>query len=138
MTDTDLALRIVAEPPPNFDAICEAFPAAKDAPVVFCYGDVLYNPKGLKIEHWLMAHELVHSARQKGDPAGWWERYCEDPMFRLKEELQAHKAEYAYISLGVKDRNQRARLLNITARRLASPLYGGIIPVQDALLLLRK
>jgi hypothetical protein len=84
-----------------------------------------------------MAHELVHGARQKDDVRGWWRRYIDDPVFRLKEEVQAHKAEFARAAYGVKDRNRRAKILDVTAHRLAHPLYGGIIPYMDALCLLR-
>ncbi len=105
---------------------------------LFAFGGTIYNPGNITVPPELMAHELVHGARQKDDIRGWWRRYIDDPVFRLKEEVQAHKAEFARAALGVKDRNRRARILSVTAARLSAPLYGGVISYQDALCLLRS
>ena len=129
-------MHIVFEKPPNFAAIDRAFHVAGQ-PILFAWQGIIYNPERIAVPPFLIAHETVHGARQKDDPAGWWQRYIDDPAFRLKEELQAHKAELACICLGVKDRNRRARFLQITASRLAHPIYGGNISVLDAIALLR-
>lgn len=131
-------MKIVHKRPPNWDRIIKVFPQVEGMRgIVFAYGDHLCNPDAVTIQPEIMAHEIVHGCRQKDDPAGWWERYLEDPQFRLKEELQAHKAELAAVNLNVKDRNRRARNLAVTAKRLSAPLYGGIIRYSDALCLLR-
>lgn len=130
-------MKIVIDKPPIYDEIVAAFPQAKDRDVIFAWGGTIYNPGNIAVGPELMAHELVHGARQKDDIRGWWRRYIDDPMFRLKEEVQAHKAEFARAALGVKDRNRRARILSVTATRLSAPLYGGVISYQDALCLLR-
>lgn len=131
-------MKIAFERPPNWDAVIAAFPQAENAPVLFCWGETIFNPQRIEIPTFLMVHESVHAARQKDDPAGWWERYIADAMFRLKEEVQAHKAELAAVNVTVRDRNRRARNLSVTAKRLAAPLYGGMIHYADALELLRN
>lgn len=130
-------MKIVVDKPPIWDEIVKAFPAVEHRACIFAWGGTIFNPGNITVGHELMAHELVHGARQKDDIRGWWRRYIDDPQFRLKEELQAHKAEFARAALGVKDRNRRARILSVTAQRLAAPLYGGVIAYQDALYLLR-
>lgn len=131
-------MKIVVEKPPLWDEIAAAFPAVEQRHCLFAFGGTIYNPGNIPVPPELMAHELVHGARQKDDIRGWWRRYIDDPVFRLKEEVQAHKAEFARAALGVKDRNRRARILSVTAARLSAPLYGGVISYQDALCLLRS
>jgi hypothetical protein len=80
----------------------------------------------------LIAHEEVHGQRQCV-PNGaitrtinierWWSAYLTDPEFRYREELAAHAAEYNMQAHHTRDRNDRAKLLMATARRLAAPLY---------------
>jgi len=131
-------VNIVHDKPPNWDELVAAFPRAAELSRLYCaWGDRIYSIAGDTPPPEIMAHEYVHCARQKDDVRGWWRRYIDDPVFRLKEEVQAHKAEFARIALGVRDRNRRARLLSVTATRLAAPLYGGVISYQDALCLLR-
>lgn len=131
-------MKIVHDKPPNWDELTAAFPVVASLRALYvAWGETVFSIDGSTPTPELMAHELVHCARQKDDIAGWWRRYIDDPVFRLKEEVQAHKAEFARVSLGVKDRNRRARLLHTTAMRLAAPLYGGVISHMDALCLLR-
>ena len=131
-------MKIVHDKPPNWDELVAAFPVAATRPALYvAWGDRIYSIAGDTPPPELMAHEYVHGQRQGADITGWWRRYIDDPVFRLKEEVQAHKAEFARAALGEKDRNRRARILNVTATRLAAPLYGGVISHMDALCLLR-
>lgn len=124
---------IKAERPPLFDEICRTFPLVNRPGVIFAWGNTIYNPSGITIGPELMAHESVHGARQLdqmrelGDDneavEGWWHRYLSDPDFRLVEEVHAHVAEYAVVSVG-RGRNERRALLTYVARRLTDPLYG--------------
>jgi hypothetical protein len=117
-------MKILVEKPPNFERILAAFPHA-DGKVLFAYGDTIYNPKGIQIPHYLLAHEAVHGMRQLGqggvDP--WWDKYIDDAEFRYQEELASHRVEYAVLAQQVQDRNARAKLLMATAARLVAPLY---------------
>jgi hypothetical protein len=134
-------MNIVHARPPNFDAIAAVFPQAVGKPVVFCYGDTIYNPERTSVPPEIVAHETAHSKRQSdlGGPEGWWNAYIVDPQFRLGEEIIAHREEYrAYCQRPDIDkpcngfRSLRLFHLNAIARRLASPLYGGLISVAEA------
>lgn len=102
--------------PPNYAAINRAF-NVRGKPVIFCFGDTVYNPGRIKVPRHLMVHEGVHSRQQGSNPAGWWDRYIVDPSFRLEQEIAAHYAECAVVP------NQ----IDEIAARLASPLYGNMI-----------
>lgn len=127
-------MQIVLDKPPNYAAIVERFPfvaAAKG--VYFCWGDRIFNPDGVPIPEAILTHEQVHSVRQGGQPERWWASYLESAEFRLNEELPAHVAEYWWWRDRVKDRNKLAAHLAQIAGRLASPLYGSLIPLGDAM-----
>lgn len=118
---------VVPARPPNFDAILEKMPDADKAGVIFAYGERIFNPSGIEIPPALIAHEAVHCKRQHPydvvGPETWWVLYLNDPEFRYHEELLAHVAEYGVLAQRMADRNDRARLLHSTARRLIAPLY---------------
>lgn len=127
-------MRVVTALPPMFAEIDAAFDVA-DKPVIFAWGDAIYNPLGAGISPELMAHEAVHGARQNGDPAGWWRRYIAEPAFRLAEEVPAHQAEYQAFCEGNANghlRNARRLFLRGLASRLSGPLYGRLISFEDA------
>ena len=131
-------LEVVHGRPPNYEAIVAVFPGAALPGVIFAYGDHIYAPgKGgraapFMLSPALQAHEQVHCERQGGHPEPWWERYLIDPVFRLEEELLAHRAEYrAYCARHVNSRKQAQALAGI-AVKLAAPLYGGLISPEDA------
>lgn len=128
-------MKIVRDYPPNYPAIAAAFDLRGRKPV-FAWWDVLFNPHGIEIGAELMAHEELHSVRQKKFPGGaeaWWRQYIADPRFRLMEELLAHVAEYrAYLETNGATRNVRRAVLAQLAQRIASPLYGRLISVSDA------
>lgn len=109
--------------PPNYQRINKAF-GVRGKPVIFAYG-AIYNPSKIKIPPQLLVHEAVHIERQGDDPERWWERYIEDPRFRLEEEIPAHVAEYRVMK--PLDGPGGDRWLNLIAERLASPLYGSLI-----------
>jgi len=122
-------MRIVNSYPPNIDAIDAKF-NIKGKPIIFTYGDIIYNPLGVAISSALQAHESVHSVRQTTDLKSilkWWDQYLVDDEFRLNEELLAHKAEYVRFCSENKDRNRQSMYLNTIATRLASPMYGSML-----------
>lgn len=132
-------MKIINELPPNIKDIEKAFgPMPKDSPIVFTYGDTIYNPSKLEIDPHLMAHEQVHEIQQKQIGVElWWEKYLGDVQFRLKQELEAYAVQYKW----VKDRytNGTAKwFLHRIALDLASPMYGSIIGVYEAETKIRK
>lgn len=126
-------MKIVKELPPNFDAIDSVFRVRRRRGVIFCYGDVIFNPDGVHIPHHLLMHEAVHSARQAGFPEAWWNLYLQDQDFRLAEEIPAHRAEYAaFCNKGRPLWNKRRDCLKTCAQRLSGPLYGNLITFDEA------
>lgn len=130
-------MKVVYTYPPNYDAIKAAF--NPPSTVCFTYGDTLYAPNGQgEPSEDLVAHELTHVRQQGNDPAGWWERYINEPQFRLEQEVEAYRNQYQkYVEIN-KDRNARVRFLIKIANDLASPIYGGIISPSEAMEKIRK
>ena len=127
-------MNIVRGTPPNFKEIVAVFPFAKREGVIFTYGDTVYVNGVPELPPQLKAHENTHIEQQtrpgNGGPAAWWARYLEDATFRLDQELRAHRAEFR--TLKTLNRNQAYRSLDFIAGRLASPLYGSMITLQEA------
>lgn len=122
-------MRIIDTYPPNIDAIDAKF-NIKGKPIIFTYGDIIYNPHNVIVSRALHAHENVHGARQTTDLKSilkWWDQYLLDDEFRLNEELLAHQAEYKQFCSENKDRNRQSTYLNTIATRLASPMYGNML-----------
>jgi hypothetical protein len=113
-------MKILTLFPPNYAAINRTF-RCRGKRVIFCYGDTIYNPSRVVVGPELIAHERVHSGQQNGKPSEWWQRYIDDPAFRLSQEIPAHAAEYRV----------SGRLEDV-ARRLCSPLYGNLISFERA------
>lgn len=133
-----MTMRVEIGFPPNYQAICDAFPhVPKTRGVVFAWDMIVYNPDGAQIPPSIMAHEEVHSLRQKGNPQAWWDKYLTDPAFRWTEEVPAHIIEYAAQYDANAGRNARRFYLNQIAERLAGPLYGRLSSKDAAIRLLK-
>jgi hypothetical protein len=130
---------IVQSYPPLIDEIDCRF-NVRGKPILFAWGAYIYNPAGVPVGPELVAHEAVHGERQnvcEEGVEGWWRLYIESPMFRLEEEKPAHVAEFkALCELQRKhwhsERNMRRRLATHVAHKLSSPLYGRLIPFEEA------
>lgn len=127
-----LQQRMIVAQPPLFDAIDAEFNVA-GKPIIFSFGNAIYNPKGIGVPPWLLAHEAVHGERQlaMGDTTDWWTRYINDLQFRFDEELPAHVAEYRWF-LENGNRAMKRQGLHGIAKRLAGPLYKGLIGYERA------
>jgi hypothetical protein len=131
-------MKVVTTFPPNYREVNAAF-NVRGKPVIFCYGDRIYDPEHTGVGPDLVAHEQVHSVRQGHDPAAWWKHYIESPEFRLAEEIPAHQAEYQFWAqrtcAGAPVKGFRSELAFHhlwIAKRLASPLYGSLISLTEA------
>ena len=118
-------MKIVKDYPPNILAIDAHFHTI-GKPILYTYGETIYNPLGIHIPDFLAAHEFMHVMQQKkiGGPELWWKKYIEDQEFRYGEELQAHRTELSMLLSEVRDRNAKAKLVMAVAARLVAPLYG--------------
>lgn len=125
-------LGVIDARPPNYEAIVAVFPGAAQPGVIFAYGDRIYAPGGRRPSPALQAHEQVHCERQGARPEHWWGLYLTDPCFRLEEELLAHRAEYRAYCERHGNRAKQEMALEHIAGKLAAPLYGHLISVDDA------
>jgi hypothetical protein len=122
--------------PPNIAEIAKVFPIVRERwskGIYFCYGDTIYNPSGRVIPMELIAHECVHSLQQRD--AGvekWWTNYIVSPQYRFRQELEAHRVEYASIVDQGHSRALRRRYLAGISERLAGPLYGNMVRKAEA------
>ncbi|MGH6792637.1 MAG: hypothetical protein ACRECF_07855 [Methyloceanibacter sp.] len=135
-------MKVIVADPPLIEEIDAAF-RVKGKPVLFAWGDRIYNPGNVSIPPQLMKHEGVHGARQLAYARAlpslptdeaiklWWRRYISDRSFRLDEEIVAHAAEYWYIAVTGNRIARRLALARISSR-LAGPLYGRLISKDKA------
>ncbi len=123
--------RIIVAKPPVYDRCVHAFGEATivGKPILWSWGDAIYNPLDIDIPRELLAHEAVHGLRQLGVVEAWWNRYLADTDFRFEEEIIAHRAEWRNL---VKWARGTAKHLDAIAGRLASPLYGNMASLDVA------
>ncbi len=127
-------MKIIKDVPPNFAAILRVFPGATGEGVIFAYAPDIYAPYVENIGPEFLAHESVHIARQEAiGVEEWWNKYLVDPTFRYEEELLAHRAEYQKLMEMTPTRQVRRSALKQVAKKLAAPLYGKIISVDQAM-----
>lgn len=125
-------MKIIRAFPPNYVELRSRFKLRPDQKVVFAWGDKIYNPWGLRVPLHIEKHEEVHGQRQGDMVKEWWRRYIDEPEFRLFEELLAHRVEFATLASIIKNPTAIERALHETAEKLASPLYGSLISVEEA------
>lgn len=124
-------MKISKEKPPNYEQILKAFDIA-DKPVVFTYGDTIYNvPEGYKLPAPLEVHETIHSKQQGDDPASWWEKYISDSKFRLQQEIEAYAAQYKFVKEHF-NRKFSDQFLDWVSFDCASEVYGKMTTFQEA------
>lgn len=130
---------IKPEFPPNIEDIKKVLKPSKNA--VFTYGNTLYCPN-LKenelLNEYLLEHEEVHMGQQVSDPEEWWSLYLTEPAFRLKQEVEAYRAQLKAFKRKNFDRNLQTRFALRLAADLASPMYGSIVDGRTAFKLITK
>lgn len=117
--------------PPNYHEIVKVL--HPDHKTIFTYGDTIYSPFDATVTPDLMVHETVHMRQQGDHPDVWWDLYLKDNEFRLKEEVEAYRAQLEFFKRTVRDKNFYTKLLMKIAHVLASDLYGNIVTVDKAL-----
>lgn len=131
-------MKIIRAFPPIYNTLIEHFPIKGKPGILYAWGDRIYNPSGVTVPEWLIAHEEVHGERQCGDCIGsdsiiaWWQRYIYEPAFRLNEEVPAHQKEWQVVN-GMKiPEDTKERYLAMMAHRLSGPLYNHMITDSEA------
>lgn len=131
-----MIVNIKKELPPNYDDIIKRFPIVQTKKsIIFCYGDTIYSPHNEFVPDHLKCHEAVHMKRQLATDGGaeaWWETYLKDDSFRFFEEFLAYKEEYYFMKNNAQNRKMRRLAEKSCGKRLASPIYGGLISEAQA------
>lgn len=127
-------MKQIAEYPPIYEKARKVFDI-DGRNVIFAYGDAIYNPRGVIITPDLEVHEGVHLKQQAaiGGPEIWWDRYLSDPKFRLEQEVEAYRAQYAYFIRHNKNRQQQFDFLKRIAGDLSSSMYRCDIHFHEAM-----
>lgn len=136
-------MKIVDTMPPNglYERIVATWMEVASNPyVVFAYGDTIYNPSGRTIPNYMIEHEKVHIRQQAeiGGPEIWWDHYLVNAKFRLDQELEAYRKEYKVFCFMYKDKNERNSFLRFQAIMLASPMYGNLMKINEAIERIKK
>lgn len=126
-------MREIRSQPPMIDLIDAKF-HTRDKNVIFAWGDVIYNPRSVRLTVPLIVHERVHGDRQKKiGIREWWQKYLDSPEFRLEEEVLAHRAEMAaHLRILGDNRTNRRKVLAVMAMRLRMPLYQYELSVSES------
>lgn len=128
-------MKIIKAYPPNWTELTKHFPIKGKQGILYAWGDTLYNPNGVPVTPWIMAHEEVHGWRQNHGWTAvdkWWERYVNDNAFRFTEELDAHKEEWRQFAWAHEIERTRLSYLDLISKRLSSPLYGSLVSYDEA------
>lgn len=125
------------EPPPAFiaDACASRWGARFEDGWCFAYGGTLHvhEKYAARVDGPFLAHEATHLAQQAAvGPEVWWHLYLRDDDFRLSQEAEAYRAQYAAFCAGERSRYLRFRLLSALAKDLSGPAYGRLVPYAEA------
>lgn len=125
--------RVIVGKPPVYDRCVAAFgeKVIVGQPIIWSWGEVIYNPLDIDITRELYAHEAVHGARQLDDVLTWWDQYLANKEFRYVEEYLAHRAEWRNMVKYAAGKDLTPAFEAI-AGRLASPLYGEMTTLEAA------
>ena len=125
-------MKIIKAFPPNWLTLRKVFPISGRQGIIFAYGDRIYNPSGVPLEEWVLAHEGEHCKRQNAQGVGsWWDAYIANPKFRLEEEVLAHCVEWKTISDYLPPSACERHFARMV-ERLSSPLYGNLVTKEEA------
>lgn len=116
---------------PYFEKACKLF-TIKDT-TCFTYGDTYYT-NFTPLSPDLMVHERHHTTQQMAmTPEVWWDKFFNDPKFRVDQEIECYKRQLA----SIKDREHRFRVKLHTINTLSSDMYGNCITKEEVALLLK-
>lgn len=126
-------MRIVYGYPPIYEEAAKVFDI-RGKPVIFAWGDTIYNPGRAHIPAHLEEHEATHGRQQMrlGGPEIWWQRYLHESEFRLEQEIEAYQVQYRYFCRTVSNRGERAAFLRKIAGDMASEIYRCNISLPEA------
>lgn len=131
-------MKVVYGRPPIYDEIVRVI-GRPPVGAVYTWGDTIYAPVGAQLDPDLREHEAVHERQQAamGGPEAWWQRYLESPQFRLEQEIEAYRKQYAFARFVGLGREMRRKLLAKLAKDLSGSMYGHLVRFRDAIELIR-
>lgn len=130
---------VIRAEPPNIKDLEAVFGVKwSDKQIAVAYGTKIYiSFESLDAD--LYIHELTHIRQQAlflGGEVAWWDKYMNDSSFRLSQELEAYKAQFAYIRQSNVPKHIQKLALEQIARFLSGKLYGELVSYEDALKLI--
>lgn len=131
-------LEVVREYPPNIDKIDAVLHVRKQVGIVYAYGGKIYAPDSNNdLPFDIHEHERVHARQHEehGGSEAWWDRYLSDVQFRLDQEVEAYRAQLAYIDAHY-GRQSRRHARDYICSTLASAMYGNLVSKKEAATLL--
>lgn len=118
------------EKPPIYDRLHEKFGVEFKNGIAIAYGDTVHCVNNLTTD--MEVHEKVHFVQQaKVGLQEWWNKYIDDPGFRLAQELEAYRAQYKYL-IGYAPKNYTYGRLQEIAKDLSGPMYGSMMSFEEA------
>jgi len=129
-------MRIIKDYPPNIEKIRVVFKLRPT--LVFTYGYKIYNPSGGFIDKPLLKHEETHTLQQAAGIEEWWDKYLQDPEFRLSQELEAYRNQYREAKKYIFNKNKLFNFLKLIALDFSSEMYGNIIDFSSAMKVIKN
>lgn len=125
-------MKISKEKPACWDKIAAAFPITWESGIIVTYAGVVHCSSG-HITDDIAVHEAVHIRQQRDmDPDEYVDRFIADPKFRFDVELEAFRAQAAYIRAMENNERRANDVIEGMARHLSSEKYGSIISYEEA------
>lgn len=127
------------EKPKIYETLKKKFGINWETGIAITYGDTCHSKNELPPD--LVAHEEVHVAQQRMfGPEAWWTTYIEDPDFRLRQEVEAYRAQVKYLNdhTELMSRNERRYRIRNMAIDLNSHVYGFVVNFEEALKLIKE
>ena len=131
--DIQIESEVVVAYPPNIEKINDVLGVKSNKNAIYAYEDKIYSPFGDDVSYDLHVHERVHF-RQHRDFGGsdlWWDRYLEDIEFRLDQELEAYRAQLAWVNENM-NRQVRRDTFDHVCKSLSSKMYGNLLTKKQA------
>lgn len=108
--------------PPIYERLHARFGVNWNDGIAITYGDTVYSKN--PISKILAFHEEVHMWQQQQiGVEEWWNRYLNDKVFRLGQEVQAYKRQLIAMQAMIKDRNELYRAKRQIYLDLSSGMY---------------
>lgn len=126
-------MKIIVANPPNIEKLKQFFEVGDDAEAAFCYGEIIYNPRGTKLAQHQIFHEEIHFAQQTevGGPEIWWDKYITDVDFRILQEVVAYGRQVWFIR-EEQGENRALAAARFYAACMAGPVYANMIDSSTA------